>query len=110
MSQQRILPTIFTLLSIFLLAASSEAGPVFQRSVTQQQEVLKSDGLIVPSKQQKLHSSKFLDAMPDSVGVLVMTPGGEEEEEVVHLWLPIGERVYTRTQPRYHNRPPEPRR
>jgi hypothetical protein len=63
----------------------------------QQQQILKSDGLIMPSKQQRLHTSQFLDARPNSIGILLTTAGGEEEE-VLHLWLPIGERVYTRMQ------------
>ena len=47
------------------------------------------------SKQQRIHSSPFLDAKPNSIGILFTTPGGEEEE-VLHLWLSIGERIYTR--------------
>ena len=83
-------------LFIILLATHATAGPVYERSRVQQQQILKSDGLIMPSKQQRLHTSQFLDASPNSIGILLTTAGGEEEE-VLHLWLPIGERVYTRT-------------
>ena len=83
--------------TLFLLFTFANAGPVFERSHFQHQEVLKQDGLINPSKQQKkIHSSSFLDAVPNSIGVLITTPGGEAEE-LLHLWLPIGERVYTRS-------------
>ena len=83
-------------LIIVFLATFANAGPIFERRHIQQQEVLKTDGLIMPSKQQtKMHSSSFLDAVPNSIGILISTPGGEEEE-LLHLWLPIGERVYTR--------------
>ena len=81
---------------LFLLFAFAKAGAIFERSHIQYQEVLKTDDLIMPSKQQKkIQSSDFFDAVSNSIGVLITTPG-EEEEELLHLWLPIGERVYTR--------------
>ena len=89
-------PELRTLFLLTLLAAFSIAGPLYDRSHAQQQQILKSDGLIMQSKQQKQHPSQFLDARPNSIGVLLTTAGGEEEE-VLHLWLPIGERVYSRT-------------
>ena len=85
-----------SVLLVVLLATYATAGPVYERSHAQQQQILKSDGLIMPSKQQRMHTSQFLDARPNSIGVLLTTAGGEEEE-ILHLWLPIGERVYTRT-------------
>jgi len=96
MFQRPLFPELRIFLLLALLTVHSIAGPVYERSHVQQQQVLKSDGLIMPSKQQKLHTSQFLDASPNSIGVLLTTAGGEEEE-VLHLWLPIGERVYTRT-------------
>jgi hypothetical protein len=80
---------------ILLLTTATAAGPAFERDYAQQQQILKSESLIMPSKQQRLHSSPYLDAKPTSIGILFTTPGGEEEE-VMHLWLPIGERIYTR--------------
>ena len=96
MFPRALLPTLQSLLILTSLAASSIAGPIYEISHAQQQQILKSDDLIMQSKQQKQHPSQFLDAQPNSIGVLLTTAGGEEEE-VLHLWLPIGERVYTRT-------------
>jgi hypothetical protein len=78
-----------------LLAAVTAAGPAFEMDYGQQHQILKSESLIMPSKEQRLHSSPYFDPKPNSIGILFTTPGGEEEE-VMHLWLPIGERIYAR--------------
>lgn len=40
------------------------------------------------------HYSTYLEPAPNSVGVLFTSA---EEEDVVHLWLPLGQKLYTRT-------------
>ncbi|KAK0305650.1 hypothetical protein LTR01_006797 [Friedmanniomyces endolithicus] len=47
------------------------------------------------------HSSGHLDAAPNSVGMLMTTANHNEDDagEVLHVWLPLGRRVYTRDDP-----------
>ena len=40
------------------------------------------------------HTSHHFDAAPNSVGMLFVT--AEDEDEVVHVWLLLGKKVYTR--------------
>jgi len=47
---------------------------------------------------QKPRLTSHLDAAPNSVGVLFTNTSGDEEE-VVHVWLPLGRRVFTRDSP-----------
>ncbi|KAK0256840.1 hypothetical protein LTS09_008146 [Friedmanniomyces endolithicus] len=45
------------------------------------------------------HSSGHLDAAPNSVGLLLTTANHNDDDaaEVLHVWLPLGRRVYTLT-------------
>ncbi|KAK0334792.1 hypothetical protein LTS16_019574 [Friedmanniomyces endolithicus] len=47
------------------------------------------------------HSSGHLDAAPNSVGLLLTTANHNDDDaaEVLHVWLPLGRRVYTRDDP-----------
>ncbi|KAI5361448.1 hypothetical protein Slin15195_G125630 [Septoria linicola] len=45
-----------------------------------------------------VNTMEHFDARENSVGVLFIRPA-DEETEVLHLWLPLGKRVYTRDSP-----------
>lgn len=78
------------------------------KAITQQQQYLRvSDPIfrqheiaLAREKPRLTHSSsQYLDAAANSVGVLftsAATSPDEEEGEVVHVWLPLGRRVFTR--------------
>ena len=93
---RHMLSTLCQLLLLLLVfATSSDASTLPHIS----QEVLNPPRTYRTLQQPSdLHTSSYLDAAPNSVGVLFTTAGGEEEE-VIHLWFPLGARVYARSFP-----------
>lgn len=45
-------------------------------------------------RQSPTYSPGHLEAAPNSIGLLFTTP---DEEEVTHVWLPLGRKIFTRT-------------
>lgn len=86
-----MLPHHLLLLCGFL--ALCTAGPLkhFHHSSSGEQRLLRDPMQHAPMVKPK--PKTHLDAAPNSVGVLFTT---SDDEEVLHIWLPLGERVYTR--------------
>ncbi|KAK3708179.1 hypothetical protein LTR37_011683 [Vermiconidia calcicola] len=83
MHQTSIFPTLLALL------LTAFASPLLDH-----QEVLTPLSPYRPATNTH-HVAKYLDAAPNTVGVLFMNT----REEGVHVWFPLGERVYTRDEP-----------
>ncbi|KAK5130062.1 hypothetical protein LTR08_002495 [Meristemomyces frigidus] len=95
-----MLPPPLLLLCSFLVL-SAAGGPL--RHAHGAEGTAKQQRLSLPKPKaphtavsQKLQSSSHLDAAPNSVGVLFTT---SDDEDVGHMWLPLGKRVYTRDSP-----------
>ncbi|TKA60629.1 hypothetical protein B0A55_10588 [Friedmanniomyces simplex] len=116
---------LFCLCSFLTAAAAASAKPIRhthgqaiespERRKSQQQQPLTSDGARaqapaayhweaphLPSRphQPSRHSS-HLDAAPNSVGMLFTTANHNDDDasDVLHVWLPLGKRVFTRDEP-----------
>ncbi|KAK3679095.1 hypothetical protein LTR37_021450 [Vermiconidia calcicola] len=80
---------MFPVLALLLAASAAFASPILDH-----QEVLTPLSPYRPATNTH-HVAKYLDAAPNTVGVLFMNT----QEEGVHVWFPLGERVYTRDEP-----------
>ncbi|KAK5721586.1 hypothetical protein LTR15_006175 [Elasticomyces elasticus] len=70
-----------------------------------QQQPLELRPMHRPSSMQRPHQSyepdppsshSHLDAAPNSVGMIFTTTGNSDEDDVLHVWLPLGKRLETR--------------
>ena len=89
---------IWNFLVILSTLSPSSASFIDRRKPLHLQEVFSRPSPVKTPPQpflKKAHFSKYLDAAPNPIGLLLTTAGGKEEE-VIHLWLPLGERVNTR--------------
>lgn len=71
-----------------LTLAFALASPLEQQNILQAQAQ-------APAPRPKHVPSPHFDAAPNSVGLLLTTPSSERE--VTHVWLPLGQRVETRS-------------
>lgn len=87
--------TLCDLLVFVPCAKLSIASPTFEQQRTGYDPSQLTLKLPARPVYPSAHAVKYLDATPNTVGLLLTTSGGLEEE-VVHLWLPLGQRVNTR--------------
>ncbi|KAK4540897.1 hypothetical protein LTR36_008839 [Oleoguttula mirabilis] len=90
-----------TLLLFCSLLACSVAAPLRHLKKhdrrSEEQQLLRDPAHYTAAHKPKVQQPNTrLDAAPNSVGVLFTTA---DDEEVSHMWLPLGKRVYTRDAP-----------
>lgn len=88
------------LFSVITVASSAPTTPRKSASDLLQQVVAPPHSW---ADQPPDHHSTHLEPAPNSVGVLFTAA---EQEDIIHLWLPLGQKLYTRTSPLLS--PPEP--
>nr|OQO16175.1 hypothetical protein B0A51_15615 [Rachicladosporium sp. CCFEE 5018] len=95
-----IVPRALLLAMLALLASLAHSWPLDLRPVaparlsgTTSQDVLVEPGAV----KQIPHTPANFDAAPNSVGLLFTT---SNEDDLTHVWLPLGRRIYTRDDPR----------
>ncbi|OQO12443.1 hypothetical protein B0A48_03085 [Cryoendolithus antarcticus] len=105
LSRSIVLPraVLFAVAALFVSLAHSwplDLRPVAPAhlSGSSSQAILVNPGAV----KETLHPPANFDAAPNSVGLLFTT---SNEDDLTHVWLPLGRRVYTRDDPRLPLRP-----
>ena len=86
-------PLYLAIVGALLLLASAATLPMSHPHLRTQQTLLDSARTPYRPTSSNNTDAQYLDAAPNTVGVLFMN----SKDEGVHVWLPLGRRVFVRT-------------